>query len=180
MTIKEYAESKAVSTGAIYKAVSRSGHSMKDLTDRKGQITGKGLSILREIYPDDQEPDQEPLSDSLKDQQPEDSVLEDLRERLSEAERARDRAEELLQIEKDLRIKAEGQAEKWERLYLELQDKSAQERARDSEDQRELRVIAAQAQEIIKHFSMNPIRRLFSGKKKEKPAQTVNGNGQVN
>ena len=177
MTIKEFAEEQGLKRGTVYKAIKDSSFTVDQITGRNGQITEAGRKILQILFPD-----QEPLSDSLKDQQPDDSVLEDLRERLSEAERARDRAEELLRIEKELRIKAEGQAEKWERLYLELQDRSAQERARDSEGQRELRVIAAQAQEIIKHFSMNPIRRLFSGKKKEKPvspAEPVDTKGEV-
>jgi len=177
MTVKEYAESKAVTTGAIYKAVSRSGHSMKELTDRKGQITGKGLSILSEIYPDDQEPDQEPLSEPLKETRPDDSALDDLRDRLSEAERARDRAEADLQNEKERRIRAEEQAEKWERLYLELQDKAAQERERILENAREAHVIAAQAQEAANKKS--GFLRLFSGRKKEKPAESVDGKGQV-
>ena len=177
MTIKEYAVSKAVTTGAIYKAVSRSGHSAKELTDRKGQITGKGLSILREIYPDEQEPDQEPLSEPLKETRPDDSALDELRKRLSEAKRARDRAEADLQNERERRIRAEEQAEKWERLYLELQDKAAQERAEIWEKVREAHVIAAQAQEAANKKSI--FLRLFSGRKKEKPAEPVDGSGQV-
>ena len=174
MTIKEYAEGKGLTKGAIYKAIGRSGHSAGDLTDKRGNLTAAGLRILDEIY---QDPDQEPLSDGLKDQQPEESTIDDLRERLSEAERARDRAEADLQNEKERRIKAEEQAEKWERLYLELQDKAAHERERILENAREAHVIAAQAQEAANKKS--GFLRLFSGRKKEKPAESVDGKGQV-
>ena len=180
MTIKEYAVSKAVTTGAIYKAVSRSGHSAKELTDRKGQITGKGLSILREIYPDEQEPDQEPLSEPLKDTQPEDSALDDLRERLREAESARDKAEESLRIEKEQRTL-------FERLYNEtrddlrkLQEASERERAAMHDRISEANRLLSQQQELERLRTMNPIKRLFAGRKKEKPEQTVDGSGQVN
>ena len=175
MNIKEYAETKGLTKGAVYKAITRSGHNAGELTDRRGHITGKGLSILREIYPDEQEPDQEPLSEPLKETRPEDSALDELRERLSEAERARDRAEADLQNEKERRIRAEEQAEKWERLYLELQDSAAQERDRIREQVRAAQVLTAQAQEVSKNLSRNPLRRLFSGRKKDKDATAAEG-----
>ena len=174
MKIKEYADGKGLTKGAVYKAIIRNGHSAGELTDKRGNLTAKGMQILDEIY---QEPDQEPFSEPLKETQPEDSVLDDLRDRLSEAERARDRAEADLQNEKERRIRAEEQAEKWERLYLELQDKAAQERERILENAREAHVIAAQAQEAANKKS--GFLRLFSGRKKEKPAESVDGKGQV-
>ena len=174
MTIKEYAESKAVSTGAIYKAVSRSGHSMKDLTDRKGQITGKGLSILREIYPDDQEPDQEPLSDSLKDQQPEDSVLEDLRERLREAERAREKAEESLRIEKE-------QRSLFEKLYNETKDELRDQRISAEKEREQYRILIRAEQGLRMKAERNLFQRVkvfFLGEKNQ-PVDSVDTHGEV-
>lgn len=172
MKIKEYADGKGLTKGAVYKAIIRNGHSAGELTDKRGNLTAKGMQILDEIY---QEPDQEPLSEPLKETQPEDSVLEDLRDRLREAERARDRAEADLQNEKERRIRAEEQAEKWERLYLELQDSAAQERDRIREQVRAAQVLTAQAQEVSKNLSRNPLRRLFSGRKKDKDATAAEG-----
>lgn len=172
MKIKEYADGKGLTKGAVYKAIIRNGHSAGELTDKRGNLTAKGMQILDEIY---QEPDQEPLSEPLKETRPDDSVLEDLRDRLSEAERARDRAEADLQNEKERRIRAEEQAEKWERLYLELQDSAAQERDRIREQVRAAQVLTAQAQEVSKNLSRNPLRRLFSGRKKDKDATAAEG-----
>ena len=172
MKIKEYADGKGLTKGAVYKAIIRNGHSAGELTDKRGNLTAKGMQILDEIY---QEPDQEPLSEPLKETRPDDSVLEDLRDRLSEAERARDRAEADLQNEKERRIRAEEQAEKWERLYLELQDSAAQERDRIREQVRAAQVLTAQAQEVSKTLSRNPLRRLFSGRKKDKDATAAEG-----
>lgn len=180
MNIKEYAETKGLTKGAVYKAITRSGHNAGELTDRRGHITGKGLSILREIYPDEQEPDQEPLSEPLKETRPEDSALDDLRERLREAERARDKAEESLRIEKEQRTL-------FERLYNEtrddlrkLQEASERERAAMHDRISEANRLLSQQQELERLRTMNPIKRLFAGRKKEKPEQTVDGSGQVN
>ena len=172
MTIKEFAEKQGLKRGTIYKAIKDSSFTVDQITGRSGQITEEGRKILQILFPD-----QEPLSEPLKETRPEDSALEDLRDRLSEAERARDRAEADLQNEKERRIRAEEQAEKWERLYLELQDKAAQERAEIWEKVREAHVIAAQAQEAANKKSI--FLRLFSGRKKEKPAESVDGKGQV-
>ena len=153
MKIKDYAVEKGLTTGAIYKAVSRSGHSMKELTDRKGHITAAGYAILSEIYGEEQpEPAQEPQRETLKETKVEDSTIADLKDRLREAQE---------------------RAEKWEQLYLELQDRAAQEREAHREELRAAHVLAAQAQETISRLSMNPIKRLFSGRKKEKePVKT--------
>jgi membrane protein involved in colicin uptake len=172
VTIKQFADELGLTKGAVYKAIRSSSFTVDQITGRSGQITEEGRKILQILFPD-----QEPLSEPLKETQPDDSVLDDLRERLREAERARDRAEADLQNEKERRIRAEEQAEKWERLYLELQDKAAHERERILENAREAHVIAAQAQEAANKKS--GFLRLFSGRKKEKPAESVDGKGQV-
>ena len=144
MKIKEYAEYKGITRDAIYKAVSRAGRSTRELTDKKGNITPKGMEMLDNLFADDPGPQREPL----KETKAEDSTLDDLRARLSEAQE---------------------RAEKWERLYLELQDRAAQEREAHREELRAAHVLAAQAQETISKLSTNPIKRLFfGGKKKDK------------
>ena len=162
MRIKEYAAGKGVTQGAIYKAIGRAGHSAKDLTDRKGNITPKGSAILDELFPDDQETRSEPLNEEKAG----DSTLDDLRARLSEAERAREKAEDALKVEREQRIKAEAQAEKWENLYLELQDKAAQEREANRTALTQAHILAARAQEAAN--KKTGILRLFSGRKKDK------------
>lgn len=176
MNIKEFAEGKGVTRGAIYKALTRTGHTVKELTDRKGNITAKGYAILRKLYPDDQEP----LSEPLKETRPDDSALDELRKRLSEAERAREKAEESLRIEKEQRTL-------FERLYNEtrddlrkLQESSERERAAMHDRISEANRLLSQQQELERLRTMNPIKRLFAGRKKEKPDQTVDGSGQVN
>lgn len=151
MKIKDYAVEKGLTPGAIYKAVQRAGHSAKELTDKQGNITAKGSSILQKLFPDNAEPRSEPP----KEEKAEDSTLDDLRARLRAAEE---------------------RAEKWERLYLELQDRAAQEREAHREELRAAHVLAAQAQETISALSRkNPILRLFSGRKKEQRHTAADG-----
>ena len=156
MKIKDYAAEKGITRDAIYKAVSRAGRSTRDLTDKRGNITTKGRAILDELFPDEQEPISEPLSEPPKEAKAEDSTLDELRDRLREAQE---------------------RAEKWERLYLELQDRAAQEREAHREELRAAHVLAAQAQETISALSAkkNPILRLFSGRKKEQRHTAADG-----
>ena len=151
MKIKDFAAEKGLTPGAIYKAVQRAGHSTKELTDKRGHITAKGAGILQKLFPDEQEPRSEPLTEEKAG----DSTLDDLRDRLREAQE---------------------RAEKWEKLYLELQDRAAQEREAHREELRAAHVLAAQAQETISKLSMNPIRRLFSGRKKD---EQIPSDGQI-
>ena len=170
MYFKDYAEAKGVTRGAIYKTLSRSGHSAKELTDRNGNITPKGYAILRKLYPDDQET----LSELLKEPEAEDSTIDELRARLSEAERAREKAEAALENET-------RQRELYEKLYTETKEELRQQReeqkqqreAAEKERQTLLEKISeanrliSQQQELARLAAMNPIRRLFAGKKKE-------------
>lgn len=102
MKIREFAESKGVSAQAIYKAVGRAGYSAKILTDRSGNITKKGLSVLRKIYPDS--PDLDPVSEVETEEK-------DLIDRLKSENAA-------LRIDLDM----------WQKRYFELVDKSNEER----------------------------------------------------
>ena len=175
MTVKEFADGLGLTKGAVYKAIRNSSFTLDQITGRSGQITEEGRKILQILFPD-----QEPLSEPLKETQPEDSALDDLRERLREAERARDKAEESLRIEKEQRTL-------FERLYNEtrddlrkLQESSERERAAMHDRISEANRLLSQQQELERLRTMNPIKRLFAGRKKEKPAQTVDGSGQVN
>jgi hypothetical protein len=154
MKIKEFAVEKGVTPGAIYKAVQRSGHSAKELTDKRGNITAKGAGILQKLFPDDTEPRSEPL----KEERADNSTLDDLRDRLRAAEE---------------------RAEKWERLYLELQEKTERERASLLDRISEANRLISQQQELARLASMNPIKRLFSGRKKEQQQQ-IPSDGQIN
>ena len=52
LKIKEYAEEKNVSQNGLYKSIRRAGYSAKELTDKKGDITARGFTILNRIFPD--------------------------------------------------------------------------------------------------------------------------------
>ena len=162
MDFKGFAEEKGVTRGAIYKALKRSGYGAKELTDRQGHITQKGYVILRKLYPDDQET----LPELLKEPEAEDSAIDELKARLNEAERAREKAETALENET-------RQRDLYEKLYKETKEELRQQRdAADKERQAFLEKISeanrliSQQQELARLASMNPIRRLFSGKKK--------------
>ena len=148
MTIKEFAEYQGLTNSAIYNAVRRAGHSMKELTDKTGSITSAGLAILSEIYPDAKKPSQETLSERSKKARSKNTAYDEIKARLSEAEKRAERAEE--------------RAEKWERLYLELQDKAAQEREENRKALSEAHVLIARAQEANKKPGLL---RLFAGRK---------------
>ncbi len=174
MNIKEYAETKGLTKGAVYKAITRSGHNAGELTDRRGHITGKGLSILREIYPDEQEPDQEPLSEPLKETQPEDSVLDDLRERLREAERAREKAEESLRIEKE-------QRSLFEKLYNETKDELRDQRISAEKEREQYKILIRAEQGLRMKAERNLFQRVkvfFLGEKNQ-PVDSVDTHGEV-
>ena len=123
MKIKEFAEEKQLSRQAVYKALNRSGYSAKDLTDRSGNLTKKGLSVLNKLFlsdgdqpepiqPEPPEQDQK-IIDELRNQ------VDELKQRCSEWERryfeavnqAKTETEQLrilLQREQELRYYAEN------------------------------------------------------------------------
>lgn len=148
MKIQEFAASKNLSNNAIYKAIRREGYAAKELTDKRGNITAAGFKILRRIYPEKMEEAQrDPEQQKETETGLESAEIKGLREQLTEA---RERAD------------------KWEKLYLELQDKAAAERAEMQQQIKAAQVLLAQQQEINSRLLMNPIKRLFSGRKKER------------
>lgn len=151
MKLQEFALRQKLSNNALYKAIRREGYTAKELTDKRGNITSAGLKILRRMYPEDaEEPQQDPEPEQEQRKDPGLEALEkelkSLREQLAEA---RERAE------------------KWEKLYLDLQDKAAQERSEMQQQIKAAQILLAQQQEINSRLLMNPIKRLFSGRKKE-------------
>lgn len=164
LKIKEYASHQGLTNSAVYNAVRRAGHSTKELTDKKGNITPAGFAILGSIYPEVKEPSPETVSERPKKSKSNNSAYDELKARLSEAEKRAERAEE--------------RAEKWESLYLELQKQSAEEREQNRIALSEAHVLVARAQESAQRRSFL---RLFSGRKK-KPAEadSVETHGEVN
>ena len=151
MKLQEFALRQKLSNNALYKAIRREGYTAKELTDKRGNITSAGLKILRRMYPEDvEEPQQDPEPEQEQRKDPGREALEKelkgLREQLAET---RERAE------------------KWEKLYLDLQDKAAQERSEMQQQIKAAQILLAQQQEINSRLLMNPIKRLFSGRKKE-------------
>lgn len=187
MKIKEYALQKNLTQSAIYKAVQRAGYSSKDLTDKNNEITAAGFAILAKIYPDPdaENPDQDPASDRLPEKQTDNSVFDELRNRLSQAEKDLARAETALKAESEQRTL-------YEKLYNEkceelkkLQESTDRERERSDRERERLhnRVseanrLLSQQQELARLASMNPIKRLFAGRKK-KQNDTVESDGEV-
>jgi len=168
LKIKEYAAEKGVTQGAIYKALGRNGYNAKSLTNRRGDITAAGYEILRRIY----DPDAEPL----KDQRPEPlTEAEGGRDALRESEARREAAEreaetlrEQLRNAEERAERAAERAERWERLYIELQEKAAQERAANDQQLQAAHVLMSQQLAALTRKE-NPIKRLFSGRKKDQP-----------
>lgn len=151
LKLQEFASRLKLSNNALYKTIRREGYTAKELTDKRGNITPAGMKILRRMYPEDaeeqqQEPEQEPEQRKEADRELLEKEAESLRKQLAET------------VER---------AEKWERLYLDLQDKTAEERAEMQQQQKALQVLLAQQQDINRRLLMNPIKRLFSGRKKD-------------
>lgn len=154
MKIKDYALQKGVSEGTVYYKIKKSKYDRKQITSGNGNITKSGLAILDTLFP-------EPVFLQV---QPD---PEELQKKLEEAERdfytaQADRARLKEQLEQ-----AKERADKWERLYLELQDRAAQEREQHAERERETKLLLAQQMETNRYLSMNPIKRLFSGRWKK-------------
>ena len=149
MKIQEFASSKNLSNNAIYKAIRREGYTAKELTDKRGNITPAGFKILRRIYPAEAEEQQQ-----IEQQQ-------------RGTDKGQESTEKELQILREQLAETRERAEKWERLYLELQDKTAEERTEMQHQQKALQVLLAQQQDINRRLLMNPIKRLFSGRKKD-------------
>ncbi len=147
MKIKDFADGKGLTKQAVYKAIQRAGFSTRQLTDRHGNITAKGLAVLQNLFPDQPEQDQEadkPGTESELSPKQQDPIP-DLR---PEVERLTRKVEEL-----------ESRCAEWERRYFDAVDHAKTE-------SEQMRVLLSQEQQLRlaaenKHF----FRRLFAGKK---------------
>lgn len=156
MKIQEFASSKNLSNNAIYKAIRREGYTAKELTDKRGHITPAGLKLLHRLYPEKSEDQQkEPEQQKEQEQQKKTEAIQE------------SAAKELESLRKQL-AETKERAEKWEKLYLDLQDSAAQERAEMQQQIKASQILLAQQQEINGRLLMNPIKRLFAGRKKDK------------
>ena len=143
MKIKDFAAEKQLSKQAIYKAIQRAGFSAKQLTDRNGNITGKGFSVLRSLFPDpDPETDnqvEQGSSSGDRQQQPGTAAeLERLQQRIAELEES---------------------CRKWEQRYFEALETAKQEG-------QQLRVLLSQEQQLrLAAENKGFFRRIFAGRK---------------
>lgn len=151
MKIKEFAESQNVSTNGVYKAILREGYSTKELTDKRGNITAAGFKILRRIYPEKVAEDVQPEKESGGEDA-------ELLRKLTEAEKERDILKaENIGIREQLAAE-KAQVEKWQQLYIDLQESAKQERER-------LDLLLSREQENHRLSLMSPLKRLFAGRK---------------
>lgn len=169
MTIKEFAEKQGLKRGTVYKAIKDSSFTVDQITGRSGQITEEGRKILQILFPD-----QEPLSEPLKETRPDDSALDELRKRLSEAERAREKAEESLRIEKE-------QRSLFEKLYNETKDELRDQRISAEKEREQYRILIRAEQGLRMKAERNLFQRVkvfFLGEK-DQPVDSVDTHGEV-
>ena len=158
LKIKDFAEGKKMSQNAIYKAILREGHSAKELTDKKGNITAAGFRILNKIYPGEVEEMQR------NPEKEKDGILDQLKE----ADKIREQLEREATSLREQLAEAKSRADKWEKMCIEQQEKASQERSEMLQQLKASQVLLAQQQEINSRLLMNPIKRLFAGRKKER------------
>lgn len=142
MKIRDFAEEKGLTKQAIYKAISRAGFSARQITDRNGNITSKGFSILRTLFPDAEQEQQQETKSGEGQQQTE--------QQAAELERLQERIREL-----------EQSCKQWEQRYFDAVETAKQEG-------QQLRVLLSQEQQLrLAAERKGLFRRLFAGKKAE-------------
>ena len=137
MKIKDFADKKQLTKQAVYKALNRAGYSAKTLTDRSGNLTKKGLTVLNRLFPTaGDQVDQEPPVPADQD----DRIVSDLRNQVDELKQ---------------------RCEQWETRYFQAVDQAKQENEQLRillQREQELRLYAEN-----KGF----FKRLFAGKKEK-------------
>lgn len=138
MKIKEFAERKQLTRQAVYKALNRSGYSAKDLTDRSGNLTKKGLTVLNRLFPSDgDQVNHEPPEPVEQDQS---SIIDELRNQVDEQKR---------------------KCAEWESRYFEAVNQAKTETE-------QLRILLQREQELRLYAERKGIfKRLFAGKKEK-------------
>ena len=141
LKIKDFSAEKGLTKQAVYKAISRAGFSAKQITDRNGNITGKGFSVLRSLFPDPEQPEtgNQGKTAGADPEQPETTAeLERLRQRIAELEES---------------------CRTWEKRYFDALETAKQEG-------QQLRVLLSQEQQLrLAAENKGFFRRLFAGKK---------------
>ena len=137
MKIKDFADKKQLTKQAVYKALNRAGYSAKTLTDRSGNLTKKGITVLNRLFPTaGDQVDQEPPVPADQD----DRIVSDLRNQVDELKQ---------------------RCEQWETRYFEAVNQAKQENEQLRillQREQELRLYAEN-----KGF----FKRLFAGKKEK-------------
>ena len=138
MKIKEFAEEKQLSRQAVYKALNRSGYSAKDLTDRSGNLTKNGLTVLNRLFPSaGDQVNQEPPEPVEQDQS---SIIDELRNQVDELKR---------------------KCSEWETRYFEAVNQA-------NTETEQLRILLQREQELRLYAERKGIfKRLFAGKKEK-------------
>ena len=139
MKIKDFADKKGLTRQAIYKALNRSGYSAKKLTDRSGNLTKNGLTVLNRLFPSaGDQVNQEPPAPVEQDQS---SIIDELRNQVEELKR---------------------KCSEWESRYFEAVNQA-------NTETEQLRVLLQREQELRLYAERKGIfKRLFAGKKEEK------------
>ena len=140
MKIKDFAEKKQLTKQAVYKALNRAGYSAKTLTDRSGNLTKKGMTVLNRLFPSDG--DQADRQDQPEPVDQDESTVAELRNQVTEL---KERCKE------------------WETRYFQAVDQAKQENE-------QLRILLQREQELRLYAESNKgfFKRLFAGKKEEK------------
>lgn len=141
MKIKEFSEGKGLTKQAVYKAISRAGFSAKQITDRNGNITSKGFSILRSLFPESESAaDPETISGAGQQPAEQTAEIEKLKQRIAELEES---------------------CRTWEQRYFDSVDAAKKE-------SEQLRVLISQEQQLrLAAERKGLFRRLFAGKQTE-------------
>ncbi len=140
MKIKDFAEKKQLTKQAVYKALNRAGYSAKTLTDRSGNLTKKGMTVLNRLFPSDG--DQADRQDQPEPVDQDESTVAELRNQVTEL---KERCKE------------------WETRYFQAVDQAKQENE-------QLRILLQREQELRLYAESNKgfFKRLFAGRKEEK------------
>ena len=139
MKIKEFADKKQLTKQAVYKALNRAGYSAKTLTDRSGNLTKKGMTVLNRLFPS--AGDQADRQDQPEPVDQDESTVAELRNQVTEL---KERCKE------------------WETRYFQAVDQAKQENE-------QLRILLQREQELRLYAERKGIfKRLFAGKKEEK------------
>lgn len=138
MKIKDFADKKGLTRQAVYKALNRSGYSAKKLTDRSGNLTKNGLTVLNRLFPSaGDQVNQEPPEPVEQDQS---SIVDELRNQVDELKR---------------------KCSEWETRYFEALNQANTEKE-------QLRVLLQREQELRLYAERKGVfKRLFAGRKEK-------------